>query len=276
MHRIVFALTFGAALAGHATLAAAATSIDFMLQQAGQTGDIAQTAYIDQGRILIRGAGGDPAMDLLFQQAGETMTVINHLDKTTLDIDAAKVATLTNQIGGMMDIVKQQVAKQMENMSEQEREKLEQMLANMGGGSLLPAEQAPAPARTYKGAGARTINGFDCEQTDVYEGENKVSEVCTAEPGDLGIPTTDSVVIDAMQAMSRKLIDQTARISEQMGQNIPQFGDAEVPGIPVRMTDEAGNSMTITRIQSGIGDASLDKPEGYAVKPMPGLPQLTQ
>ena len=61
------------------------------------------------------------------------MTIINHADKTTLDIDAAKVETLANQAQGMMAVVKQQVAAQMENMSEEEHEKLANMLKTLGG-----------------------------------------------------------------------------------------------------------------------------------------------
>lgn len=254
----------------------AATTINFLLKQVGQQDDFPQTAYIDNGKILIQGSGGGTDIDLLFQQSNETMTVINHSDRTTLDIDAEKVAGLANQAQGMMSIVQQQMAKQMENMSEQEREKFKEMVENLGGGQLMQAPPPPPPAKTYKEKGTRTINGYTCTMTEIFEGNNKVSETCTAQPTDIGLPPSDYEVIVAMQSMAKRLQDETAKISGQMGQSVPQFGTSDLPGVPVLMQDREGNTMTVTSVEAGIGNANLNKPDGYAPKQMPSLPQLTQ
>lgn len=254
----------------------AATTINFILQQVDQPGDVLQTAYIDSGKILIKAAGGDPRMDLLFEQSTETMTVIDHTDRTTLDIDAEKVATLAGQAEGMMSIVQQQLAKQMENMSEAERKKLQEVIENLGGGQLVKPAPPPPPEQTYKEAGTKKINGFDCQMTEVLENGSKVSETCTATPDSLNLPAVDYQVIQAMQAMSSKLQEKTAKISGQMGQNVPQFGHEKIPGVPVMVKDRAGNTMSITNVSAGIGDAKLQKPTGYSTKQMPSLPMLTQ
>ena len=70
----------------------AATTIDFILKQQGMA-DVAQAAYIDNGRILIKAAGGDANMDLLFDQASQTMTIINHAEKSLLDLDAERAVS---------------------------------------------------------------------------------------------------------------------------------------------------------------------------------------
>lgn len=262
-------------LLGVLTPSHAATTIGFKLKQTGQP-DVMQTAYINDGNLLIKAAGGDPSTDLLFQQSIETMTIINHTDKTTLDIDAAKVAALASQAEGMMSVVRQQMAKQMENMSDEEKEQFLKMIENMGGGQLMPTPAPPPPPKTFKNMGTQTINGYDCEKTLVYEGNEVLSEICTAEADDLGIPSADYAVMQAMQAMAKKLRDQTAKVSAQMGQSVPQFGDTDLPGVPVQMTDSAGNAMSIVHIEDGIGDAVLSKPQGYTPTQMPSLPQLTQ
>ena len=254
----------------------AATTINFMLKQVDQAQDVAQAAYIDDGKLLIKAAGGDPNFDLLFLQASETMTIIDHSEKTTLDIDAVKVEALANQAEGMMGMVRQQVMAQMENLSEEQQEQVQQMIENMGGGQLMKKPAPPAQPKTFKDAGMQKINGYSCKKVEVYQGNEKVSEICTAQPADIGIPAEDYAVIQAMQAMSQKLREKTAKISAQLGQNVPQFGDADAPGVPVQMTDKAGNSMTITQVQPGIGGANLNKPGGYTPKQMPSLPQLTQ
>lgn len=236
---------------------------------------MAQFAYIDDGKALIKAAGGDPNYDLLFQQASETMTIIDHSEKTTLDIDAQKVAALANQAQGMMDIIRQQLAQEMDGMSEEQRQKVQDMIEGLGGGQLIQAPDTPQP-KSMKQTGEQTINGYTCQRIEVWEGDAKVSEVCTAEPEAVGISAEDYGVIQAMQTMSQKLREQTAKISAQMGQNVPQFGDADAPGVPVQMKDNAGNTMTITEVQPGIGDADMNKPAGYSPKEMPTLPQLTQ
>ena len=135
---------------------------------------------------------------------------------------------------------------------------------------------APVQPKTFKDVGGQKRNGYSCQKMEVYQGNDKVSEICTAQPADMGIPAQDYAVIQAMQAMSQKLRDKTAKISAQLGQNVPQFGDTDAPGVPVQMTDKAGNSMTITQVQAGIGGMNLSKPGGYTPKQMPSLPQLTQ
>lgn len=276
MRNNIFALACSITLMCSLSPSHAATTINFMLKQVDQAQDVAQSAYIDGGKLLIKAAGGDPNVDLLFQQANETMTIIDHSEKTTLDIDADKVEALANQAAGMMDVVRQQVAKQMENMPEEQREQLQQMIENMGGGQLVTKPTPPPQLKTLKDVGAQTINGYTCQKMEVYEGSDKVSEICTAQPAAIGIPAEDYAVIEAMQVMSQKLRDKTAKITAQLGQNVPQFGDSNAPGVPVQMTDKAGNTMTITQVQAGIAGANLNKPGGYTPKQMPTLPELTQ
>ena len=61
-----------------------------------------------------------------------------------------------------------------------------------------------------------------------------------------------------------------------MGQGVPQFGHADVAGVPVSMVDKAGNTMAITSIRQGVGDVRVEKPAGYTDRPMPTLPQIMQ
>ena len=257
------------------TLSYGATTIDFTLKQK-DLADTVQVSYLDDGKALIKAAGGDPNIDLLFQQSTETMTIINHGDRSTLDIDANKVSALASQASGVMDLVRQQLTAQMENMSEEQRQQLQKMIEGMGGGQLLQPPPPPSQPKSLKETGVQTINGFTCNKTEVYEGGQKVAEVCTAPADVLGIPAADFAVIEAMRKMSDKLRNETAKISGQIGQNLPQFGNSEVAGVPVQMKDKSGNSMTITQIQAGIGDVVLDKPAGYVAKQMPSLPQLVQ
>jgi len=262
-------------IAGCVNASFAATTIDFILKQQGQP-DVAQAAYIDNGTALIKAAGGDQNIDLLFNQTNQTMTIINHEEKSTLDLDADKISSLAGQASGMIDMVRQQLLAQMENLSEEQREQMLKMIEGMGGGQLVQPPPAPPGEKILKQTGVHQVNGFTCNKTEVYEGEQMVAEVCSAPADVLGIAEEDFAVIESMRNMSQMLRDETAKISNQIGQGVPQFGDAEVAGVPIVMKDKTGNTMTITGIKQGIGNARLVKPEGYAVKQMPNLPQLIQ
>lgn len=262
-------------LSGVVTTSGAATTIDFMLKQQGQA-DVAQAAYIEDGKVLIKAAGGDTNVDLLFRKANQTMTIINHEEKSVLDLDPERISALAGQASGMIDMVRQQVMSQMDNLSEEQRAQVEKMLENMGGGQLMQPPPPPPGEKTLKQTGVQTINGFTCNKTEIYENDQKIAEVCSAPADVLGIPAEDLAVIEAMRDMSQMLREETAKISSQMGQGVPQFGHAEVEGVPVTMVDTAGNTMTITAIQNGTGNVKVEKPTDYEVRQMPTLPQIIQ
>jgi len=255
--------------------ASGATTIDFILQQHGMA-DVTQAAYIDNGSILIKAAGGDPNVDLLFEQSSQTMTIVNHEEKSTLDLDAERVSTLAGQATGLMAVVRKQLTSQMENMSEEQRAQMQTVIESMGIGELMQPPPPPPGKKTLKQAGMRKVNGFTCNRTEVFEGSQKIAEVCSAPADVLGIPAEDFAVIESMRDMSELLREETEKISSRMGQGVPQFGHADVDGVPVSMVDKAGNSMAITAIRQGIGDVLVEKPAGYADRPMPTLPQIMQ
>lgn len=253
----------------------AATTIDFILKQQGMA-DVAQAAYIDNGRILIKAAGGDANMDLLFDQASQTMTIINHAEKSLLDLDAERVTALAGQASGMLELVRQQLTAQMENMSGEQRQQMEKMMESMGVSQLMQPPPPPPGETTLKESGMDKVNGITCNKTEVYEGDRKIAEVCSTPADVLGIPQQDFAVIESMRDMSEMLREETAKISSRMGQGVPQFGHANVSGVPVAMIDEAGNSMAITAVREGTGDVRVETPAGYSVRQMPTLPQIMQ
>ena len=83
-------------------------------------------------------------------------------------------------------------------------------------------------------------------------------------------------VVFMRRDMSEMLRAETAKISSRMGQGVPQFGHANVSGVPVAMIDEAGNSMAITAVRDGVGEVRVEAPAGYSVRQMPTLPQIMQ
>lgn len=253
----------------------AATTIEFMLKQQGLA-DVAQAAYIQDGKVLIKAAGGDTNMDLLFQQANQTMTIINHEEKSLLDLDPERISALADQASGMIDMLRQQVMAQMGNLSDEQRVQVEKMIENMGGGQLVQPPPPPPGEKTLRQTGVQTVNGFTCSKTEIYESDQKIAEVCSAPADVLGIPAEDFAVIESMRDMSQMLREETAKISSQMGQGVPQFGHAEVDGVPVAMVDASGNTMAITTIQQGTNGVRVEKPAGYAVRQMPTLPQIIQ
>lgn len=246
-----------------------------MLKQQGLA-DVAQAAYIQDGKVLIKAAGGDTNMDLLFQQANQTMTIINHEEKSLLDLDPERISALADQASGMIDMLRQQVMAQMGNLSDEQRVQVEKMIENMGGGQLVQPPPPPPGEKTLRQTGVQTVNGFTCSKTEIYESDQKIAEVCSAPADVLGIPAEDFAVIESMRDMSQMLREETAKISSQMGQGVPQFGHAEVDGVPVAMVDASGNTMAITAIQQGTDGVSVGKPAGYAVRQMPTLPQIIQ
>ena len=253
--------------------ASADTTVQFEVQDGAQ-GNLTQTAYVKDGMLMLKQAGGDANVDLLFNQADASMTVINHAERSFMVLDEQKLGALADQAQGMMSMVQKQMAEQLANLPPEQAARMREMLGGMG---QAPAPAAPPEPVQIVPQGNTTVNGFKCRQYHVLKGGAKISEVCAAEPDELGIPGSDVAVFEAMKQMGERIAERMRGLSESMGSEIPDFSYAEVSGIPVQMRDfssGAGSSMTVTKVVKGAADVSMQVPQDYAAQQLPSMPQM--
>jgi hypothetical protein len=119
---------------------------------------------------------------------------------------------------------------QMKNMTPEQRAMVEQAMRGRGGmpGAMPPAA---APARPqFRPAGSDKVGQWSCSKYEGFRGEEKISEVCTVDPKDLGLAASDFDV-------AKQLADFLKTISPQSADQNVIIGTPEdqgFSGVPVR------------------------------------------
>jgi hypothetical protein len=240
----------------------------------------AQTAYVKEGRILMKGFTGNADGDMLFDQAKQNITIINHRDRKFMTLDEKSVQQMAQQVSGMMTAMQAQMEKQMAGMSPQQRAQMEQMLGSAGLGKMLEAKAAaPAPKQTLKPGAARTVNGFACQSVQMFRDDKKQGEMCVAKPQALGLSNPDYETVRALQSYGEKLAKQAGELAARFGVQVPNYGGGNVDGVPVEIVDDSnpggGVRMMVKKVTNQAVDVKLFAlPAGYTQAALPTLPGM--
>ncbi len=250
------------------------TTIEFGVTESGSAQTRSQIAYVKDGTIFVNGAGGDPKIDLIFARERSSITVINHGDRTYLSFDEEKINELSDRAQGMMSTVQKQLAENLANLPPEQAARMKEMMGNFG----MPAgNQPPPPTKKLVKRGIVTINNMKCRQIDVMSNNQKVAQLCVADPSALNLPRDDYETIKAIQAFGERISQKAGQVSGQFGGSVPEFGGVQIDGVPVEMRNFSGpvsSVMTVTRVAAGVGAVSMAIPDGYNPRQLPSIPKM--
>lgn len=256
------------------TTVCADTTIEFSVTESGSTQTRSQTAYVKDGTIFVKGAGGDPQVDFLFKRERSSITIINHGDRTYISFDEEQINELSDRAQGMMSMVQKQLAENLANLPPEQAARMKEMMGNMG----MPAGNVPPPPKKKLiKRGVITINKMKCRQIDVMSDNQKVAQLCMADRSELDLQSDDYETIKALQTFGEQLSRKAGKISGQFSGAVPDFSDMPANGVPVEMRNFSGpvsSVMTVTRVSGGVGGISMAIPEGYKPRELPSLPKM--
>ncbi len=252
----------------------AATTIEFTVTDAGAGAPRMQTAYVKDGKIYVRSAGGDANFDLLFTSDNSSVALINHRERSYLQLDEKKVSELADTAQGMMSMVQKQLSENLANLPPEQAARMKEMMGNFG----LPTESPPPkPRPKLVRKGMRSVNNFQCQHIDVVSDKGTLGQLCVATAAAMNIPGSDYATIKAIKAFAERLERSASNIRGRLGDSVPNVFGLEVEGVPVEIRDVSGpvpSAMTVTRVARGVGDATLAVPNGYHPKSLPALPKM--
>lgn len=213
-------------------------------------------------RAEVPGAQG-AVQTVVFDGAAQVMRMIDTANKSYVEISKADVDQLSDQMSGAM-------AMMQERMKSLPPEQRAQMEAAMRGRGMPGAAGAPAAAKTeYKKTGTGKVGKWTCDKYDGFQGDKKVSEICTVEPSALGVSAGDFDVTKQMASFFQKIVPQSS------GQMF-SIGSAELgfSGIPVRSVIGIGGgretTIEITEVsRKNFTDASYAVPDGFQKRASP-------
>ena len=187
---------------------------------------------------------------MIFDGTKQVMTTIDPEKKTYTEITQADVDKIADQMSAMMT----QLPKQMENLPPAARAQLEAAMKGRG---------AAGPKVVFKKTGTDTVGKWKCDKYEGFEGEKKVSEVCTVDPKALGFALTDFDVTKQMAAFLKKMAPQAT--SQMFSIGTPEVQGYS--GVPVRHMMMIGDRTITTEIsevsRQSFPDSAFQVPTGF-------------
>jgi len=252
--------------------AAADSTLEYVVAQTPGQPPKAQPVLVKDGRVMVKGAGGDSRLDLLYSRAGESLFVIDHRKHSVMTLDRQELSRIGRQIEQFQPLL-QGVGEQLGRLSPEQRARWEQMLG--GSISLEQVAEAAKPAqsaRIVKAGAPRSVAGVSCEPMSLVQGNAKTAEFCLADPGRLNLPGDDYATLRALLHFSEQLAVSTQGLAGHFGISLPNVQIHDLAGVPVEVKDLSGHvttTVTLNRIvSSALDDELLQVPAGYRPEPL--------
>jgi hypothetical protein len=193
-----------------------------VLVQQETRGSKTETSQIQMDKTHIRAeshASGDTTV-FLFDGNAKTIRVVNLDKKTYSQLDTAQMQQMQQAMAQMQE--------QLKNVPPEQRAMVEQMMRGRGG---LGRGGPPAPAAIqYKQAGSDKVGQWSCSKYEGYRGQEKVVDLCTVDPKDLGVTPAD---FEAAKQLAEYLKSLMPQIADQMN-FYGTAADQGFNGVPVR------------------------------------------
>ena len=259
-----FAISAGLLLA---PVARADSILEFLVKETRVDAAKTQPVLIKGGRVMVKGAGGDKNLDVLYDRAQEELVIIDHHKRSFTAVDEQQVNRIARQTEEVQPLLKG-LGEQIGKLSPKQREKWGQMLGgNVSLDKIAKAAEPAQPANLVKTGTGKSVAGIACEQMNVIQGSAPMAEICLADPAKLNISSDDYATIRAMLSFSERIAARTRGLAGQFGIKIPHIAMQDVAGIPVEMrdlSDEHLGSMTLSRIlTSAVSADQMQIPSGY-------------
>ena len=189
-------------------------------------------------------------------------------------LDEQTVAKFMSGTMQMMNRVQEQLSRQMQGMSPEQRAQIERMM----GGFARPPKQSEVPPIDYiKTNKSRKVNGIACQVTRLVKAGQPVTEICLAKTTAIKMPANNLQTLLSMQATAAKLAGAATPLLKRIGSQMPEFGGKNLEGLPLMVTDLSGKNRTQMTVKSVTqGDApkgAMSIPKGYRLKQLPSLNQ---
>jgi hypothetical protein len=259
-------LILGCLIVGSAS-AHAESVIDFRVENGHRRSE--QSIMIKNGMLLVKAAGGDEHLDILYERDHQRLVLIDHKKRNFTPLTSEKIDRMARQVEEVQPLIRG-VSEQLHRLPSKQRAKWESML---GGISLDQFESAKreAESMTLKKTGSvRKVAGIACEPLSVVKGDTTTADFCIADPTALALPEDDSATLRSLIQFTQHLAERAQGLTAQFGFPLPANGMAALTGIPVEMRDLSGTHPSVITL-SGISTSKISAdllavPAGYQPK----------
>ena len=225
-----------------------------------------QKIAVKNGKALIKTKDQN---DLLFDAQTNTVTLIQHKQKSFSLVDEKALKSLSTQISGIQSAI----ASQLANLPSEQRAQLE---AFLGAQLNQQAEKTPV-SYSIKSAGTASHNTIQCSKSTILENGSPVGEICFASAKQVGLNEQDFNTFITLQKFMMNAVDIMQDSIGKMTQvKIPNFKSLDTNQVIVSgvFTDSQESKISLESVNLQAINTALVVPQGYIEKDITSLESL--
>lgn len=215
---------------------------------------------VQNGQVRMDESDGQSSM--IF--ANDTFVMLDHKRKTYVVLDDAMI----EDVGSQMNSAMAEMQEQMKNMSPQERAMMEQMLQGGAMQGMIPGMSAPPPPIRVEAGGSGEWGDYDCREYMIFEGPDKIEDICAASLDDIEGGDEVMAAFRAMAGFVTKMMESMPEpLASMMGQNPAAYME-QIEGFPVhtvryRNGRRDGEDSLNSVVEQDLPQDIYEVPKGY-------------
>ncbi len=207
-----------------------AATIEYAINQSGSR--IFQTANVAANKVFVKGGGGDPDSDVLFDADRNILFVVDHHKRSYLEVDYNAIS----QVAALSETVTDAISSDNGVISE--------ALENLG---LVGASHGVAT--TIDTGNLLAVGGYPCSLYRSYLAGDFVSEICMADNKSLNLSVEDFNALRSFWIFSLRLLIRAEHLLAILGVQLPRMEIEDTGGLPIAIYTAAENrELRLTRI----------------------------
>lgn len=245
--------------------------LEYLVKKCRVSAETSQSIVIKNDQIMVKAAGGDKNLDLLYRRSAENMVIVDHRKRTWMIVDEQQVDRIKQQIKDVQPLL-QGLGEQIANLSPHQRQKCQELLGdNISLDMITRSSVPPAPTRLVP-VGTKKVTGILCRTMRVMQGATPMAAVCLADAAAMKISDNDAATIRGFFGFYERLARKGQGLACQLGLNLPIIAAREVRGIPIEfqdLSDKDSCNMTLRRINTATVSAKrMQIPSNYKAMPL--------
>ena len=251
--------------------ASADSTLEYLVTTAETQAGKLQPVIIKDGKILIKGVGGDGNLDFIYSANPEILFIVDHAKRKVMTLNEAQVNEFAKQSEAVQPLL-QGVGEQLGKLDPNQRAKWEAIL---GGkihlDTITEAAKPVQAAKIVKSGEPRKVAGIACQPMTVVQGKAKSAEVCLADPAKLNLSDPDYATLRSLLGFLERVSSKTQVLAKQFGINLPNLNLHDVSGVPIELRDlthHSQDTLSMKRVVASTESVEVMKiPEGYQFGP---------
>jgi hypothetical protein len=195
---------------------------------------------------MVKAAGGDKNLDLLYRHALEDVIIVDHSKATVMNVDEQQIERINRQMQNVQPLL-QGLGEEIGKLSPEQRHQCQELFGDtVSLDKIAKAAEPHVPTRLVPD-GVKNVAGISCRKMRVMQGATFVAEICLADAAALKVSDNDAATIRALFVFYERIAPKTQALARQQGIALPDITASEMTGIPVEFRDlSCKNSATMT------------------------------